>query len=70
MQWNETPESSNIARFAYDSDKSVLTVQFLNGATYNYFDVPAFIFEEMRVVPSKGQFLAYAIKGNYRYARI
>lgn len=67
MEWVETPESSNIARFGYENQ--ILTVEFLNGGTYNYYDVPEMVFEQMKVAPSKGQFLAQSIKGVYRYAR-
>ena len=70
MEWVETPESSSIARFAYDNDSQAMTVEFVNGATYQYFDVPEQVFEQMKTASSKGQFLAQAIKGVYRYARI
>lgn len=69
MNWIETPESSNIARFAFDSGSGTLVVEFLKGGVYNYFDVPAAVFEQMKAAPSKGQFLAQSIKGVYRYAR-
>lgn len=69
MDWIETPESSNIARFAYSSESQVLTVEFKNGGTYNYFDIPEIIFEQMKSASSRGQFLAQQIKGAYRYAR-
>ena len=69
MDWIETPESSNIARFAYDEATHVLSVEFKKGGTYNYFDVPPALFEAMRNAPSKGQFLGQSIKGSYRYAR-
>lgn len=69
MNWIETPESSNIARFAYDSASSVLVIEFSKGGTYNYFDVPEMVFEQMKAAPSKGQFLAQNVKGIYRYAR-
>lgn len=68
MNWIEA-NSSNIARYAYDSESYVLAVEFKNGGTYNYFDVPEAIFEQMRAAPSKGQFLAQQVKGSYRYAR-
>ncbi len=68
MNWIEA-NSSNIARYAYDSESYVLTVEFKNGGTYNYFDVPEAVFEQMQAAPSKGQFLAQQIKGTYRYAR-
>jgi hypothetical protein len=69
MDWIDTPESSNIARIAYNDATQVLSVEFKKGGTYNYFDVPQMLFEAMRNAPSKGQFLAQAIKGSYRYAR-
>lgn len=69
MNWIETPESSNIARFAYDETSNILIVEFLKGGTYNYYDVPQVIFDQMKAAPSKGQFLAQNVKGIYRYAR-
>jgi len=69
MDWIESPESSNIARFAYDEGSCVLKVEFKNGGIYDYFDVPQHVFEGMRNAPSKGQYLAQQIKGAYRYAR-
>lgn len=69
MDWVNTPESSNIARFAYDASTSVLKVEFKNGGIYDYFDVPASAFDAMRHAPSKGQYLAQEIKGRFRYAR-
>ena len=69
MNWIETPESSNIARFGYDDESSVLRVEFTSGGTYDYFDVPLQVFEGMKAASSKGQYLAQQIKGSYRYAR-
>lgn len=69
MEWIETPESSNINRFRYDDPNKVLTVEFKNGGTYSYFDVPVPVFEQFKSSLSKGQFLAQQIKGVYRYAR-
>jgi KTSC domain len=68
MDWINA-NSSNIERFKYDPLSRVLKVEFKNGGTYDYFDVPEADFERMRNAPSKGQFLATDIKGRYRYAR-
>ena len=70
MSWIETPDSSNIARFKYDDKSRVLTVEFKNGGTYNYFDVPQPVFDQMRNAPSKGEFLARNVKGAFRYSRV
>ena len=70
MSWIETPDSSNIARYKYDDRTRVLTVEFKNGGTYNYYDVPRTVFDQMNAASSKGGFLARNIKGIYRYARV
>jgi hypothetical protein len=70
MNWIETPDSSNVARYRYTEQSHVLTVEFKNGGTYNYYDVPQGVFEQMKSTPSKGEFLARSIKGVYRYARV
>lgn len=70
MEWIDTPESSNIVRFAYDPQSQILAVEFKAGSTYNYYDIPELIFEQMKAAQSKGQFLAQQIKGRYRFARI
>ena len=70
MSWIETPQSSNLARYKYDASTHVLTVEFKNGGTYNYYDVPERIYELMNAASSKGQFLAQNIKGIHRYARV
>ena len=70
MSWIATPESSNIVGFDYVKDRQVLIVEFKNGGRYNYFDVPATIFEGMKAASSKGQFHAKNVKGIYRYAKV
>ena len=69
MDWIDTPQSSNVARFGYDNETRVLKVEFKNGAVYDYYDVPEHVFNGMKAAPSVGQFLAQQVKGSYRYAR-
>ena len=49
MNWTETPDSSNIARYRYDEKGHVLTVEFKNGGTYNYYDVPLPVYVQIPV---------------------
>ena len=70
MNWIATPDSSNIERFAYDQNASVLFIEFKKGGAYQYFDVPVDVFEAMRVAASKGQYFAQSVKGVFRYARV
>lgn len=69
VEWVDTSESSTIARIGYDNESQTMIVEFKKSGTYNYFDIPAHIFEAFRNAPSKGQYLAQTIKGTYRYAR-
>jgi hypothetical protein len=69
MNWIETPDSSTIARFAYDKERQVLAVEFKNSGRYEYYDVPEPVFDGMVREPSKGQYHAQNIKNIFRYAR-
>ena len=70
MEWIQTPDSSNIAGFGYVENSQVLKVEFKNGGTYDYFDVPLVEFQSMKAADSRGKYLAQHIKGRYRYAKV
>jgi len=63
-------ESSNIESIGYDSTSETLEIEFLNGSIYQYFDVPERIYEEIMNSDSHGKYLAYHIKGKYRYSKV
>lgn len=69
IDWFDASESSTISRVGYDDQAQILIVEFKSTGLYNYFDVPPNVFEEMRAAPSRGQYLAYSVKGRYRYSR-
>jgi hypothetical protein len=62
--------SSNISEIGYDEPHRILEVLFHNGSTYQYFDVPPHIYNELMQAGSIGQYLNGNIKGSYRYARV
>jgi hypothetical protein len=62
--------SSNVASIGYDEDSSTLEIEFNNGATYQYFDVPENVFAGLRDADSVGGYLAARIKGTYRYSKV
>ncbi|BBJ23102.1 KTSC domain-containing protein [Candidatus Nitrotoga sp. AM1P] len=62
--------SSNVESIGYDEDSSTLEIEFKNGATYQYFDVPENVFTELRDADSVGGYLAARIKGTYRYSKV
>lgn len=63
-------KSSNLAGIAYDSQQMVLTVWFLNGSIYNYYDVPKAVWTSFQNADSKGKYLAANIKGRFSYERV
>lgn len=66
-------DSSNIASIGYDERSQTLEVEFKNGTTYQYFDVPERTARELIDNPSggsHGKYLNEYIKGNYRYSRV
>lgn len=60
--------SSNIAAAAWqDSD---LYLQFHNGSTYRYQDVPMKVFNELITAPSAGKYFHAEIRAKYEYAAL
>ena len=64
-------ESKSISSIGYDYDNAVLRIEFLRGKTYNYYQVPAELYESLMAFTSKGTFLHQYIKnGAYPYAEV
>ncbi|CAI0696705.1 MULTISPECIES: KTSC domain-containing protein [Serratia] len=66
----ESVTSSNISSIGYDAESQTLEIEFLNGAIYQYFDVPEQVHAELMRADSVGAFLARNIKGSFRYSRV
>ncbi len=63
-------DSSNIERIGYDSNSSTLRVEFKSNRTYDYFNVPENVFNELRSASSVGSYHAKNIKNNYSCTEI
>ena len=63
-------KSSNLAGISYEPNQQVLTVWFLNGSIYNYYDVPQSTWVSFQNADSKGKYLAANIKGRFGYDRV
>ena len=68
MEWHQL-SSSVIARVAYDETSHTLIIEFRSGTTYEYFDVPEKIYQELVDAASAGTYFAENIRDVYRYAR-
>jgi hypothetical protein len=64
---NETRvESTTLRAFAYDDSREVLQLEFLSGAIYHYYGVPAAVHEALLGAPSKGSCFNRVIRGRFR----
>lgn len=62
--------SSNITEVGYSDEHQILELLFSSGMTYQYFDVPRRVFEELLQADSIGRYVNANIKGSFRYARL
>ena len=62
-------DSSTMVAVGYEPGSEILEIEFVNGALYQYFDVPPGVHDELVGAASAGGYFNSAIRGNYRYAR-
>lgn len=62
--------SSNIASVGYDESSQTLEVEFNSGSIYEYYSVPAYVFQEMTSASSVGGYFAQRVKNIYGFNRI
>lgn len=68
---NRTPvNSTNIAEIGYDQSTMTLEIVFHHGGTYQYFDVPEVVYQELMSASSIGTFFHSNIKDSYRYTKL
>ena len=60
-------ESTAVSSIGYDPGKEQLYVEFTSGATYEYDDVPAEVYENFMSSPSKGRFVNDVLTVLYKY---
>lgn len=64
-------QSSNIASIGYEARSQTLEVEFRSGAVYQYFGVPAAVYQGLMAAKSHGHYLdRYVKKGGYRYREV
>jgi len=62
--------SSNVAAVGYDPDKQEMEVEFTNGATYLYKDVPPETHAALMNASSIGSYIYHNIRGKHATTRI
>jgi hypothetical protein len=59
--------SRNIAYVGYDQEKLLLLVQFRNGRTYEYYNVPEEVYAHLMGSQSLGKYFENFIRRRYEY---
>ena len=62
--------SSNIESVGYDGEAQILETEFMDGAVYQYYNVPASIHEGLMRAASHGSYFHTHIRDVYRYRRV
>jgi len=62
--------SSNLVSIGYDDATQTLEIEFANGTVYQYYNVGAPLFDQLKQAPSKGQFLNVYIRNAYPFSRV
>jgi hypothetical protein len=63
-------DSSSLQEIRYDNDNAILEIDFKNGSTYQYRDVPRFAFDGLVSAESKGKYAAANIYKLFRQTKI
>lgn len=73
-EWKGIPlipvQSSNVGSIGYSEEEALLVCQFLDGAIYEYYNVPESIYQRWLTAPSKGKFHWRNIRDVFEYQRV
>ena len=63
-------QSEQLRSVGYDVGSSTLEVQFRDGATFQYFYVPEFIFSRLLHSPSKAAYFRNRVRYQFKFRRV
>jgi hypothetical protein len=63
-------KSTSLRSVQYDTEKRVLQVELHAGELFQYFDVPAKIYEELLAAESQEQYFDWRIRLKFRHRRV
>jgi len=66
----QSVRSSNISSIGYDPESKTLEIEFHNGSTYQYFEVPETVFNNLMGASSHGSYFYRYIKDKYQWTKI
>jgi hypothetical protein len=62
--------SSMITALGYDPQRAILEIEFRNGRTYRYYDVPEFLYRGFMLADSKGEYFSRRIDNRFRFEEL
>lgn len=62
--------SSSLAAVGYDATTRTLVLEFKNGGTYAYFDVPPSRHRALLAAPSMGEHFMHHVRDRYRCLKL
>jgi len=63
-------DSEAMRRVGYDDLRHVLRIEFVDGDSYDYFDVPSPVHRALMLAESHGRYFASHIRDRYAYERV
>ena len=63
-------DSTSLRTIGYDAERQPLPVEFHNRSIYQYFEVPATVYQELMQAPSKGAYFNRSIRSNFDYVLV
>ena len=63
-------KSTSLNAATYQDQSAFLELPFRSGAHYRYIGVPAQVYQELRMVESKGRYFHRHIRNRFTYAKI
>jgi lysyl-tRNA synthetase class 2 len=65
-----TVDSKSLRKVGYNAERRILQVQFQNRSIYQYFEVPAAVYQELLQAPSKGAYFNRSIRPRFDFALV
>jgi hypothetical protein len=62
--------STNIQKIGYDADSAILVIEFKDGSSYEYYDVPQYEYDGLMGADSHGKYANQNIYKKYRQQKI
>jgi hypothetical protein len=63
-------QSSNIVKTEYDTETKKLVIEFSNGTSYEYDEIPHQLYTQFRLSESQGKFFHSKIAKSYKYKKV